>query len=141
MCRRARLLNRPFQRAVVDTIRCKATLLQPAPPTLSPFVENVGPPSLLEPESCPTRPSLKFNEWAQSSVPFMIPSHLSAANSFASCSEIGVCTIHWRSAQSAVISDMKDSVINATLADSEWWAEVHPAPIKTSSRMREKLAK
>mmetsp|Transcript_33210 Transcript_33210/g.69572 ORF Transcript_33210/g.69572 Transcript_33210/m.69572 type:complete len:153 (+) Transcript_33210:677-1135(+) len=136
--RRARLLNRPFQRAVIDTIRRKATLLQPAPPILSPAVENVGPPSPLVPD--PAQPSLKFNEWAESSVPLMLPTHLSAAtlNSLSS-SEIGVCTLHWRSAQSAGSCDVKDSAINTTLA--EWWAEVHPAPIKTTARMREKLAK
>ncbi len=136
--RRARLLNRPFQRAVIDTIRCKATLLQPVKTTLSPAVENVKPPWPLVPG--PAQPSLKFNEWTESSVPSMLPKHLSAATlNSVSLSEIGVCTLHWHSAQSAASFEVQDSEINTTLA--EWWAEIHPAPIKTTARMREKLAK
>ena len=128
--RRARLLNRPFQRAVFDTIHFKATqalsetkLSEGAEPQLS----LVLGPHFAE-SACL---SLQSSEWADSSASSVLQKHQSdaALNS----SELGTCTVHWRSAQVAVAT--------CNVSDAEWWAEVHPAPIKTTARMKEKLAK
>ena len=135
--RRARLLNRPFQRAVFDTIHFKATrvlsetnLSKGAEPQL-PLVP--GPRSARS--ACL---SLQSSEWADSSAPSVLQKH--QADTPLNSSEMGVCTVHWPSAQSVVANcNVSNSEMKPSLA--EWWAEVHPAPIKTTARMKEKLAK
>jgi hypothetical protein len=83
---------------------------------------------------------MHFSKWADSTPP-MSTRQLSTAtlNSHLS-SEMGICTVHWCSSQSAATSfNIQGSKMTKSAA--EWWAEVHPAPIKTTARMREKLAK
>ncbi len=122
--RRARLLNRPFQRAVFDTIHTLAL----SETKLSKGAEPQSPcPHFAEPACL----SLKSSEWADSSAQSVLQRRQSDAA--LKPSELKTCTVHWSSAQFAVA--------NCNVSDAEWWAEVHPAPIKTTARMKEKLAK
>ncbi len=140
--RRARLLNLPFQQAVINTIRHKAKLLPSAPPILVPAAEGIEPPSPLVRVQGPTRLSMQPSEWADT-TPSMLSKNISAATlNYASSSGMGVRTCQSRAgsaAGSASSCNAHDSEIKEQFA--EWWAEVHPAPVKTTARMREKLAK
>jgi len=139
--RRARLLNRPFQRAVIETIRCKANQLPSEQPILLPAAnsEGVGPPSRLVPGHRPSRLSVQSSEWADTTASTLQKNLSGATLHSLSSTETGVCTVHWRSVQSATCCDVQN--FEKTESSAEWWAEVHPAPIKTTARMREKLAK